>query len=533
MTTMTETLTYSQVGDYLLPNLTLSETPEEQTTLGRYGLMRKAFLKEHRTINYNPLQLLSDMRDTMIAPRNVPTAEFASKPFKYFITQDEIDSLLLRGGNYSEGKYRILSFFLSNADDKERIALLKEAYGQGGGSWSDTDGWQDAALSKGLSLSRGRIGSPDAEVNLGWNAVARRIDTLIKTGQYMSKSELDGIASYEKIVLARSINAFYYDLPDEYPRPFARGLDFHYPHENEWNTLNDFLSNGERVSATVDQMRYIFENMPDNDRYYSSRKAGLERLAAFQEGVYTLFPGVENLPERYRPIHGRQRIAPDIKRKQPPKLKRRFAVEITAQLPGRKVRTALRTPNNAVEFFPRVAEVVSVPVDYRNGFRVGNQHVANVVIAVLIALRAIFEQMTTRVKVGYNSVVAVKAQAALAVFVNLAIGLAVESNSPFLLRVRRGNRVNLSQNFARAIAENVLVGFVVHGQNFRRVRAVNPRQQLVAGRAAAAHAEVNGARRGNVQLRNALQHLKLGAFALLLRNSATRNNSRRPPAVLT
>jgi hypothetical protein len=54
---MTETLTYSQAGDYLLPNLTLTDTPGEQAPLGRYGLMRKAFLKEHRTISYNRLLL--------------------------------------------------------------------------------------------------------------------------------------------------------------------------------------------------------------------------------------------------------------------------------------------------------------------------------------------------------------------------------------------------------------------------------------------------------------------------------------------
>jgi hypothetical protein len=53
---MTETLTYSQVGDYLLPNLALSEPPNEQAEpLGRYARMRKAFLKDHRTINYNRL----------------------------------------------------------------------------------------------------------------------------------------------------------------------------------------------------------------------------------------------------------------------------------------------------------------------------------------------------------------------------------------------------------------------------------------------------------------------------------------------
>jgi hypothetical protein len=53
---MTETLTYSQAGDYLLPNLALSEPSTTETApLGRYARMRKAFLKDHRTINYNRL----------------------------------------------------------------------------------------------------------------------------------------------------------------------------------------------------------------------------------------------------------------------------------------------------------------------------------------------------------------------------------------------------------------------------------------------------------------------------------------------
>jgi hypothetical protein len=54
----TETLTYSLRGDYLLPDITLSEPPKEETEpLGRYARMRKSFLKEHRKITYSRLLL--------------------------------------------------------------------------------------------------------------------------------------------------------------------------------------------------------------------------------------------------------------------------------------------------------------------------------------------------------------------------------------------------------------------------------------------------------------------------------------------
>ena len=55
---MTETLTFSQAGDYLLPIIKLSKPPREETPpLGRYGRMRKAFLKEHRKITYSRMLL--------------------------------------------------------------------------------------------------------------------------------------------------------------------------------------------------------------------------------------------------------------------------------------------------------------------------------------------------------------------------------------------------------------------------------------------------------------------------------------------
>ncbi len=48
-------LTYTQNGDYQIPDLRLSE--QAQTPLGKYGRMRKAYLKEHRPVLWNELIL--------------------------------------------------------------------------------------------------------------------------------------------------------------------------------------------------------------------------------------------------------------------------------------------------------------------------------------------------------------------------------------------------------------------------------------------------------------------------------------------
>lgn len=43
--------TYRQVGDYLIPNIVLPDTGDYQ--IGKYGRMRRTYLKEYRKILYN------------------------------------------------------------------------------------------------------------------------------------------------------------------------------------------------------------------------------------------------------------------------------------------------------------------------------------------------------------------------------------------------------------------------------------------------------------------------------------------------
>ncbi len=47
--------TYTNVGDVLLPNIVIGET--EKKPVGKYGRMRKRYLKEHRPVLYSNLLL--------------------------------------------------------------------------------------------------------------------------------------------------------------------------------------------------------------------------------------------------------------------------------------------------------------------------------------------------------------------------------------------------------------------------------------------------------------------------------------------
>ena len=53
-------LSYTLHGDYYLPNLVLNE---EKPIYGKYGMLRKQFLKEHRSARYQYLVLTGKLTD--------------------------------------------------------------------------------------------------------------------------------------------------------------------------------------------------------------------------------------------------------------------------------------------------------------------------------------------------------------------------------------------------------------------------------------------------------------------------------------
>ena len=51
---MSSNLNYTQTGDYLLPNLTLNQP---RKPLGKYGRLRRTYLKDHRPVLYHTMLL--------------------------------------------------------------------------------------------------------------------------------------------------------------------------------------------------------------------------------------------------------------------------------------------------------------------------------------------------------------------------------------------------------------------------------------------------------------------------------------------
>lgn len=80
-------LTYTRSGDYLIPDLSLTEQP--QAPLGKYGRMRKDYLKEHRPVLWNSLLLSERLYESLVGGM-LTKEEYASYKAKYTKQAEDI-----------------------------------------------------------------------------------------------------------------------------------------------------------------------------------------------------------------------------------------------------------------------------------------------------------------------------------------------------------------------------------------------------------------------------------------------------------
>jgi N12 class adenine-specific DNA methylase len=222
--------------------------------------------------------VLEVLTDLQYEPLVFTADESVSSPRPAFITQDELDALLTRGGQIQQGKFRIYSYFLQDHSAKEKAAFLKKEYGVGGFTRTGFIEWHD---SKGIAYSRENNYMPYDKVILTWPKVARRIDGLIADNRYMSGPELEYIPEYEKNELAKRVYSFYPPGPEHAPRPFPYGTDF----PDGVTIIRPQLDDPERVAVILEQMAAILEG-GDADR---NMRQAYSDLTAYQKGEFSLF----------------------------------------------------------------------------------------------------------------------------------------------------------------------------------------------------------------------------------------------------
>ena len=125
------------------------------------GCTGRSYEENHsimRFHHYNPVNISKQFQK--FADEVIPYQArdgFVWKEHQMFITQDEIDSFLARGGPYSKDRLKTYSFYLLNENEKSRTDFVKEKYGANKRihALPDVDDFYVNYDRKGLLLARG------------------------------------------------------------------------------------------------------------------------------------------------------------------------------------------------------------------------------------------------------------------------------------------------------------------------------------------------------------------------------------------
>ena len=125
------------------------------------------------------------------------------KASAFSVSQEDIDSVLLRGSGFQNGKYSIYRQFQKNEDNKKNIEFLKKEYGIGGGTHYFPDGTKGHEWHDGKGIAIEKYGSSDKpDLLLTWSKVEKRLRELIKDDRYLNEKEKDHYADYLESVEA-------------------------------------------------------------------------------------------------------------------------------------------------------------------------------------------------------------------------------------------------------------------------------------------------------------------------------------------
>ncbi len=234
---------------------------------------------------YNPAQLLQKLEDLQRIPLTFTAAEGFNPLRRYFISDDEINQALRGHEREFRPRLDVFSFFNQNTDTKEREQFLKRQHGEYSGYHGGND--NKTYTSAGFSFSHGGLTAPYAQLNMKWPAVTKWVSNMISSGTYLYPSDTDKMADYEINQLARRIMSFFSNTPDGFQRPTPRS-DFDY-----WEGVTEIqeqLSDPEQVHTIYQtMMQPLMEATPPDDRFFETRKQGIEAMEGYLAGTFSVF----------------------------------------------------------------------------------------------------------------------------------------------------------------------------------------------------------------------------------------------------
>lgn len=198
-----------------------------------------------------------------------------------FISQDEIDKIIINGKNSHAYRLETYTYFVNHPDKADRIKYV------GKDNQSGYLGGNDSVnkTTKGIEFSHGSVMEPYAKVLIKWSDVAKRIDTLIKQKKFVTQEDIDAIPDIYKNEISRDLESFFEGLSENDAKPYPNDIE---PYKVS-RVIKAQLDNPQALDDIENMMSNALALMDKEDRMYQYRKQIYDDFIAYKNGTFKLY----------------------------------------------------------------------------------------------------------------------------------------------------------------------------------------------------------------------------------------------------
>lgn len=210
-----------------------------------------------------------------------------------FISQDEIDKIIINGKNNHAYRLETYTYFVNHPDKADRIKYV------GKDNQSGYLGGNDSVnkTTKGIEFSHGSVMEPYAKVLIKWSDVAKRIDTLIKQKKFVTQEDIDAIPDIYKNEISRDLESFFENLSENDAKPYPNDIE---PYKIS-RVIKAQLDNPRALDDIENMMSNALALMDKEDRMYQYHKQIYDDFIAYKNGIFKLYDHPNLAPKVKQP----------------------------------------------------------------------------------------------------------------------------------------------------------------------------------------------------------------------------------------
>lgn len=228
----------------------------------------------------------AEIREAEKASFSLPENSYGQIRLTIPLTENDIDTVLINGGNHDGGRLPVIAEFSKEKTVEELGEYLKDTFKGGNGFYIDEREVSSWYSDKGIHLAYGTSAREDDTQVLNWNDAAKRINELLNSGEFATNAELLEALDYERDRISESLWYLSHDLSEEgkeqgYFELFERGGGF--PEETK------------RLSEALKHPEYLKETIREYDRFLEGYKENRNVLRFHYHKVDSLYQKLQEL----------------------------------------------------------------------------------------------------------------------------------------------------------------------------------------------------------------------------------------------